>query len=353
MTVKKIAVLLAVLIALTGLMPAAALASGIGASKDPSSVYDKAKDDYYSALIQMKHAVDEDLGGDPEMAQVYYDMASEFFHSAYESFDQVSYYSDSSSYQDYCEGMIVVLEADGLEKQGYLDQAREKIQKASKIFQLLAFDQFEDSEKLVDYCSARVSQLRGLKQNAIDAFAKLSRTLDAKKRYLDLIDNKPLPTQAPVLKLPPVMASYAAHTTKKLEAYAGPGSSYAKISLVNIDENTQLRVCAREDYYYVAEMETARGKVRFWVLDVRVIRDEARDAELPVIKCEDKSKMLVKAADAYYGPGEGYGSRGMTIRKGTRVAVYNTEDAYTLVECKEPASGLMIRVWIKSDCLGL
>ncbi len=283
-----------------------------------------------------------------ETARVYVQLG--MLQEALSEFQRIPSYADSLHWSYYCSARLALQEADTLEASGYLVRAEEKINEASRVFAPLAASQFEDTEKLVTYCSARLYQLRGLRQYALDLFQQLFGVLDSDRRYFDLINGVALPTQAPDDVLSPVLTSYPAQAAGKIKAYAGPGSGYTTVPGIRLQEGTALRVCAKDGAYYLNEAETKKGLVRFWTVDYKITPESALP-ELPVLSPYGEEGFVMKDAAALLGPGEGYRDAELVLKRGTKVTAFLQEDLYTMIEYQAEGAKKKTRVWVLTECL--
>lgn len=308
---------------------------------------------FFSALAAASTSVD--AASVYKQAKNYAELGA--YEEALTKFEQISRYKDSRSWQDYCKAMIDISQANGLEEEGYLSDAKDKIMSAMSFFRPLANMSFEDSEKLYEYCSVRIAELGMLTQQAIDGYSKLYDVMDSADRYRRLINHVLLPTQAPSRKqLPSMLKTYAFRADRSVTPFQGPGSGYETFSNLRIDPNTDVGVCAVErgkySTYYMAETKTNRGKIRFWVMDLRLIPlNEGQNDRLPEICKNPRNTFLSEAAEALLGPGESYCKANVIIPKGMKVTAFEAEDAYTMIECASGKKDKLMRVWVRTDCL--
>lgn len=271
------------------------------------------------------------------------------YQKAADEFSQIAGYSDSGSWKYYCLGMAEIDNANGYEKSGHLNQADECIVRALRYFEALANSEFENSAKLKEYCSARRYQLKGLKQSALDLYAGLLSVLDSGDRYWAIINDNPLPTQAPVHDVPPVLPLIPAHASRRTPTYLGPGDQYAEQTYVSVGAEMAVGICGREDGYYLIEIETAAGRLRAWAPTIRIRRDA--DQMETQLSGNTKSARLSAATEPRLGPGEEYISSGMSLKEGTPVTVFGSEGLYTMIEYKGSAAEKPVRVWVPTSQL--
>ena len=237
------------------------------------------------------------------------------YDNALNQFEQIKNYSDSNNWANYCRGMISIEDANRQESNGYINLAIKSIEKAYQYFKLLSGSKFQDSENLSRYCTARLYQLKGLPQPALDEFANLMGTLDSDERCFNIIGGIPLPTQAPdCIPLPAFFPTIAAHSVQKIETYWGPGTDYLKQDIVSINAESNISICGREKNFYLIETTKEDGKVRLWAPTVRILRDENK-AE-PQIGENSRRATVLNESEALMGPGEDYIKSGTKIQKG-------------------------------------
>ena len=273
-----------------------------------------------------------------------------YYQKALEQFEQIGGYEDSSSWRMYCEGFVELTNAGDLEEQGYIKEALVHIVNARRLFSLLAAQEFRDSANMKKYCAAREYQNQKMTQPAIDTYATIAGTLDSWQRYLDLIEGKAYPTQAPHAVRPEKLVCIAAHAVKEITAYQGPGIAYRIQRSVVVNSVTEMSVCGREgEYYYLIEIVTERGRIRCWVPKLYIVRDAAgKETE---IKAE-RTAYLIQTAEGLYGPGEGYLKSDISVPKGAKVTTFIAEENYTMIEYTPPGEGGAVRLWVLTECIG-
>lgn len=271
------------------------------------------------------------------------------YESALTCFERISGYADSASWKYWCQGMLEIEAADSLEEEGYLDQARAHIETATRFFTLLAGTAFEQSARYLQYCKARVFELKSLRQAALELYVNLFDILDSDVRYLRLISGISLPTQAPYFTLQPVLTGFPAHALRKTEVYQGPGREYARQTLININADMPLAVIASDGDFYLIETTEASEKIRCWIPKLRVLRDSQE--ELPQSPQKGKACCLIKQAETLYGPDETYKKTGGFIKAGARVTAFLEEGEYTMIEYLPADKTEFVRVWVLTESL--
>ena len=268
------------------------------------------------------------------------------YREAMEAFQQLDGYKDSASWKKYAEGFVEINEADDTEEAGYLTEAETHIRAAQNIFQRLSKQTFEDSSNMEKYCKAREFQINGLLQNALDLYSQISTTMDSWERYDDIINGKAIPTQAPVFLIPDRYFNISAHAVKKLNTYMGPGSKYLQQDLISIKSGLKFSICAKEEDYYMIEVEVGEDRIRCWGPQLYIHCDEKTD--IPEIERSRKG-FMIETVEGIYGPGKEYLKTGIMVAQGTQVIAYSDEGRYTMVELTHPASGQPVRTWIPTD----
>ena len=271
------------------------------------------------------------------------------YEKALEQFEQIKGFSDSNSWANYCRGMVAIQTADTLEGSGHIKEAGIALEKASQYFSLLSALQFNDSEQLYKYCNARRFQLGGLKQPALDEFKNLSGVLDSDERFFAILNNIPLPTQAPIEEIASPLPQIACHAAKRVDVFWGPGNEYLKNNKIQINAESSLCICGQEKSYYLLETTGKDGKIRIWGPTVRIVRDV--DQEVPQIGKKSRSVYVLADAEARMGPGEDYIRSGIQLKKGEKVTAFEDEGRYTMIEYKDMNVSKPIRVWFPTEYL--
>ncbi len=283
-------------------------------------------------------------------AKVYFLLGK--YQNAADEFKKISGYADSSSWRYYCLGLADIETANEMEKAGYLNEAVGRIDNAADYFDPLAVIGFENSDALKKYCSARKYQAKGLTQTALDLYASLFGVLDSADRYWELTHPNPtnlIPTQAPVEIIRPRLARIPAHVEKSIYTYLGPGSNYITQNFAAVNASSKLWVCAREGDYNLIEVETSSGTFRAWAPWLRIKPDSG--IKEPMIGGTRRETQVSQDTEAMTGPGEHYMKSGFIIKKGTKVIAYEDEERYTMIQCNDPLTDRLVRVWIPSDSL--
>lgn len=262
-------------------------------------------------------------------------------------FEQAQNYSDSNSWANYCRGMLAIEAANEYEKTGYRNKAYASIESASHYFSLLPAALFPDRENLIRYCNARLNQLKGLLQPALDEYAEIDGTLDSYERSLNIY--VPLPTQVPEKELPAYLPSIPANAAKKISTYLGPGSEYAEQHLIKINGDSEISICGREKDYFLMETKTENGKLRFWATTVWIMR--STNKQEPQIGAKSRKAIVLRDTKALMGPGEDYIASGITVKKGEKVLSFHSEGLYTMIEYHDEQTSKPIRLWVLSEDL--
>ena len=215
----------------------------------------------------------------------------------------------------YCKGKIAIRKATELENKGGIKEAKAQITTAYSFFGILSAINFhEDSQNLYTYCQARLYELNNMNQKALDLFADLAGTgtEDSMERYMRLRMGIPLPTQAPYVVIPDILSPIAAHVTIRISAYYGPGSDYEAVpKTMLINGETVLDIRGREGDYFLIEVHRDEGKFRCWAPTFRVTQDQ--NAAVPAVGKTERSCRMLRAEEAYYGPGEDYLAAGFSV----------------------------------------
>ena len=238
----------------------------------------------------------------------------------------------------YNSGMQYLQEADKNETAGRYHQAAEQVEQALTLFRVLANSKFEDSENLVIYCRARVYELQGMRQKALDLYETLPNIYDSSRRYLNLSGKSREPTAKPedLLLIP-------AKAYKETDLYAGPGFSYLQEDM-KVSEKDELWIAGQYEDWYLLEFASGDMRARAWAQKFRIGRDE--ETEPPVFeKTEGKIAQEVIPA---YGPGVDYRQREETLTSGTAVLKMAEDHGYTLVEYEMAGQGF-VTGWVQTE----
>ena len=261
--------------------------------------------------------------------------------------------AEITSWIKYCSGMIALHTATELENQGYIKEARQQVETARSFFMYLTSSDSDfngNSKKLYAYCEARLYELDRLNYTALNAFAKILEVEDSYERFTRLSKGDALPTQVPVNEIPSVLPPIAAHLNIQVNAYYGPGTSYAAVpNTILINAETKLDIRGREQSYYMIEIQTNSGKMRCWVNNYRVMRDE--DTKVPSVGKKAKSRRMIRTETPSYGPGDDYAKADFTIAKGVVVSAFEEEGLYTLIEYTPTGAEKPVRVWVFTHAL--
>lgn len=276
----------------------------------------------------------------------------EEYEEALALFEQLGAFADSANWKSYCAGMVAIRKAGELEKQGYIAEAKDEIQRAMQLFEFLSpIDFNQNSKRLYTYCLARTYELSRMDQKALDLFSELIGVEDSGERYDRLLHGIPLPTQAPSHEVPPVLHPIAAHVNETISTYLGPGPKYMVQEIVKVNKKTKLGICGKESSYYLIEVQTKKGLIRCWAPAHLIQRDESASEPRVGAKNKKRSCSLLETAQAYYGPGEQYSAADTLIEKGTKVTAYEAEGLYTMIECSLANQEKPVRVWVRTECL--
>lgn len=269
------------------------------------------------------------------------------YEEALRLLEQAQDYLDSNSWANYCKGMIAIEAANEYEKTGYREEAVASIEEAAYYFSMLPASLFPDGEKLKRYCSARLKQLQGLSQPAVNEYAKLFGILDSYERYKN--GDIPLPTQVPKSKLPAFLPLIPAKALRRIATYLGPGNDYAEQTILLINGESNIFICGKEKNYFLMEATTPNGKLRFWAPNLRIAR--AENTPEPQIGAKSKKAIVLKETKAFMGPGEDYIESGIMIKKGEKVLSFDSEGLYTMIEYNDGQTSKLIRLWVLSEDL--
>ena len=261
--------------------------------------------------------------------------------------EQAKNFSDSNKWADYCRGMIAIETANEYEKVGYRDKAISSLKDAVYRFSILPVSQFPDSEKLIRYCNARCNQLNGLFQPALDEYAELVGILDSYERMKNLYI--PLPTQVPKNVLPAFLPLIPAKAVKKINTYLGPGNNYSEQNYIEINQDSDISICGREQDYFLIEIITENGKLRLWAPTLRIVRTE--DKPEPQIGSKSRKALILRDTKTFMGPGIDYIESEIMIKKGEKVLAYDTEGEFTMIEYSGNQTIKSIRLWVFSEDL--
>ena len=272
------------------------------------------------------------------------------YEEALQRFEQLGSYQDCIKWKYYCEGMISIYKASEKESGGCISEAKQLIETAYQRFRMLSSNKFENSEQMEVYCTARLYELKGLNQSALDLYASLLGTEDSDERYLRLLDGIPLPTQAPNCETGiQMLPAIPAHTNRSIEALMGPGSDYAKQKHVSLKTETPCFICAKEGNYYLIDLTTEIGKIRCWVSTLRIQRDENKKE--PEIGKKKRNGYMLEPQNGLYGPGADYAESGTLIPAGTKILVYDAEGSYTMIELYSLDENALMRLWVPTDSI--
>ena len=287
--------------------------------------------------------------------QIIYENGKSYFvlnkyEEALQQFQQISDYRDSISWKYYCEGMISIEMANEKESGGCLSETKKLIENAYQRFRILSANQFEESEKLEIYCTARLYELKGLYQSALDLYATLIGIADSDERYFRIINGIPLPTQAPNYdSTVPFLPLIPAHVNKTTETFMGPGSNYQSQKLVSLTTGTSCSIVAREGYYYLVELTTEYGKIRCWTYTLRIERDENKQE--PEIGKNKRNGYMLESKKGLYGPSVDYVESETIIPAGTKIIIYESEGLYTMVEFQPIGENALMRLWVPTESI--
>ena len=268
------------------------------------------------------------------------------YREAMEAFQKSGSYKDSVSWAKYTEGFVEIEEADGMEEKGYLTDAETHIGTARRLFQRLSTQSFEDSANMEKYCRAREFHMTGKIQSALDLYAEIPMTMDSWERYDDITSGKALPTQAPVSSVPDRFLNISAYAVKKMNTYMGPGSMYQEQKVTAVRSGTEFSICAKEENYYLIEIETEKGRIRCWGPTLFIHREEK--TEVPDIG-KGRKAYIIEAVEGTYGPGEEYLKTGIILPDGLKVTAYTEEGHYTMVEFTLQETDRPARVWVPTS----
>ncbi len=132
-------------------------------------------------------------------------------------------------------------EASADESQVHIRAARKKVKKAWQYFDPLPAGFNENKEQLILYCRARLNELSGEFQKAIDLYNGLNGIEDSMERFDRLCDNiypnlDEWPIYLEVIRVP-------AHANKDIKTYLGPGINYMKQTVVQVGSDTVIHIC--------------------------------------------------------------------------------------------------------------
>ena len=287
-------------------------------------------------------------------------------------FQQLGPFIDSAQWVKYCDGLLLIQKANQLESQGYILQANDEIRNAQALFSELKKDKngfsdffrgsgeqqlYESPEDLCRYCDARQAEYSSINngetysQTALDLYHELIGIEDSEERYERIRNRIPIPTQVPVpVPLPPIPA----HAEESISVYLGPSLRYKILDggILQVNEKTELYICGTEGNYYLLEARTDKGLIRCWASKSSVRNDQPGSSPQKVGQARYKHNyVLLRASQAYYGPGDAYLKTDLIIDKGTKVTGYETEGEYTMIEYSIPSAYEDVRVWVKTEDL--
>ena len=271
------------------------------------------------------------------------------YEKALELFELLGSYADSPNWRLYCMGMIAIQTANELEAEGYINNAREEIERAISYFEFLSPIDFNgNSANLYTYCNARLDEYssNGVSQSALDKYAKLVGTEDSMDRYLRLMKGEVLPTQAPYTV---ALSTIPASAESNIETLWGPGKKYMRQEIVQVNQTTLISICGKENDYYLLEIQTDQYTLRCWALTRKIKPDIS--AKIPWIGENGWKSTLSKTVEAYYGPGQQYLQAPYILNEGTVVTAYESEGLYTMIEYLPDYSGKPVRLWVPSNAL--
>ena len=266
------------------------------------------------------------------------------YDEAAAKFEACGSYSDASSWKYYCMGMSLLVTATELENQGNREKALENIEQAEDYFDLLNGMSFADSAQIAVYCDGRRNELKNLNQTALDIYATVTGVLDAGERFLRLSKGIYLPPEVVQYTLPEKLPDTGGYIQRTMTTYSGPGSGYKSEGSVPV--NAAVRICGKEDDYYLIEYENAR----MWINKVRVIDIEDGKRITDLSGQKGRKVTVMKDSKLQKGPGTEYKATDLTVKKGQKVMAYLSEDAYTMIEY-QLSDGKQIRAWILTENL--
>ncbi len=272
------------------------------------------------------------------------------YSQATEQFLRASGYKDSESWKLYSEAFDELRMADLDQEQGYRSSARAHIDKASGNFLILAAQQFQDSESMRVYCSARLYELDDMQQSAIDLYSQLPGTHDSISRFIRLRGGYASPTQAPLQTFPPKIEGVPAHAERSITTYLGPGSQFMRQTIASVNSHTELSILGEYEGHYFIEVKTETGYLRCFALKTYILRDGTG-----LIKTlqSNTNAILLQNTEGFLGPGEDYLQSGVTIPAGTRVQVLNVEETFSMIEFTPENLITWAIVYVPTNLLGI
>lgn len=259
-------------------------------------------------------------------------------------FESCGNYADAPNWTYYCEGLSLLESATDMENLGDIDGAKAKVEQSKQYFKMLEGMNFADSSMISKYCEGRLSELKGMRQAAIDTYDKITGVLDTGIRYLRLNDPEYImPTQSPQNTSPGKLQYTLGRVNKTVPALLGPGNNYQ--SLGSITNGSEVKVCGIEGNFYLIEYEGAR----MWINKIRVSLSESK-ALADLGKYPKRNAVVLNATKLLYGPGNEYLSADVWLGKGDKVRIFQQEDDYTMVEY-EAANTKPARFWIMTKYL--
>ncbi|SNT94205.1 hypothetical protein SAMN06297421_104177 [Aristaeella hokkaidonensis] len=271
-------------------------------------------------------------------------MELENYADAVEAFRQTGNYEQSKTLLTYCQGMLLIQEANELEGKGYLYEMLGSLKNAESYFQLLSGIEYGESQKLLYYVQARQFEAKGLTQKAIDLYAELMGICDSDDRYLRLINGiviQPVTTPSVIYNK---LTHIAAQVYQETHTYDGPGSSYSKNDTI-IFPDMFISIVGQSGEWYLVETTHDQYLIRLWVPKIRVLRKEPTE---PYVFNSCVNGIIKNSTDIYYGPGQEYLITEKVLEPGTPVTVIGEDGMYSLIEFVNETNQLPMCGWVTS-----